>query len=702
MGAGASSSRLQLSQQQTKYAINGENGEDVAKLKAELEKARQEISRLKTQISKSDVLQRFESHRKVSVLVSSPATQPGRKSRRVEVSAETRSEKFEFVAFPKSKESASIIEDAVEMNLLFKGLSADEKKFCVDAFQELTLKEGEEATTQGDVGNKFFVIEEGTLVVLVSHYQGKPPVPYGELSRGESFGELSLMYNTPRAATVQATCDCKLWCIDRGHFRAIQLHHKMKRKNIYENYLRKVPNLSSLTSGEISRLAEAVEEEEFETDACIIREGEVGNIFYIIASGSVEYRKRGEGIVGEGKAGDFFGHKALLTEETRAATVFARNGPVLCLTMGRNDFVNLLGSLEELTTRPQEMTQETASKREGEEEYKHKKDIAFEQLEMLFPSTKGLDLMKERILGQGAFGKVQIVKHKHSGETFALKILNKNQIVMNGLESHVVDERKVMLLINHPFLLQLYNSYWDSYNVYFLLELCLGGELFSILRKSGRFQEKMAKFYTATVLKAFEHLHSKSIVYRDLKPENLLLDDQGYIKVVDFGLAKVVTDKTWTLCGTPDYLAPEIILSKGHDKGVDYWAVGVLTFEMIAGNVPFLAEDPLEVYQLILDGDLKFPSHFSRSCCDFIRKLLNPVQSRRLGKTRDGINAVIRHRFFSGFDWEGLLARTYPPPIQPSVKSPEDTSNFDEFFFSGDDEDLIECDWAPPFPHEVR
>jgi len=296
---------------------------------------------------------------------------------------------------------------------------------------------------------------------------------------------------------------------------------------------------------------------------------------------------------------------------------------------------------------------------------------------------------------------VQIVKHKETGETFALKCLNKSQIVENSLEAHVVDERKVMTMIDHPFLLKLHNSYWDSKYVYLLLELCLGGELFTVLRKNGRFSEKATKFYSSIVLQAFGHLHSKNIIYRDLKPENLMLDSQGYIKVVDFGLAKVVKDRTWTLCGTPDYLAPEIILSKGHDKAVDYWALGVLTYECTAGYVPFYAEDPMDVYQLILDGDLKFPTFFSRSCSDLIRKLLNPFQSKRLGNTKEGIQAIVKHRWFAGYDWEGLYARTLEPPILPTVKDAEDTSNFDEYPVSH--EETPDClTWVPPFEHEIR
>jgi len=253
----------------------------------------------------------------------------------------------------------------------------------------------------------------------------------------------------------------------------------------------------------------------------------------------------------------------------------------------------------------------------------------------------------------------------------------------------------VMLALDHPFILKLHNSYKDNKYIYFLLELAPGGELFTFLRKAGRFNEKASKFYASSVVTVFEQLHQKLIVYRDLKPENLILDDKGFLKVCDFGLAKVVTDRTWTLCGTPDYLAPEIILSKGHNKAVDYWALGILIYEMCAGFVPYYSDDPMEVYQLILAGDLKFPSHFSRAAMDLVTKLLTQNQVKRIGMMKNGIKDIFKHKWFAGYDWTALLGRTMTPPIQPVVKNKEDISNFDEYP-DEDDTNVPTCDeWDP-------
>jgi serine/threonine protein kinase len=198
---------------------------------------------------------------------------------------------------------------------------------------------------------------------------------------------------------------------------------------------------------------------------------------------------------------------------------------------------------------------------------------------------------------------------------------------------------------------------------------------------------------------AFSHIHTKKIAYRDLKPENLVLDSNGYLKLVDFGLAKkIVSGKTWTLCGTPDYLAPEVILNEGHDFGVDYWALGVLIFEMTAGTPPFYADDPMEVYEKILSGHVPIPFYFSHSMSDLIRKLLKIYQSKRLGRTRGGSNTVMKHKWFSGFDWESLIdKRIQEFPITPKVSGNDDASNFD---YQHDDEEMEDnnqdgVSWTP-------
>ena len=225
--------------------------------------------------------------------------------------------------------------------------------------------------------------------------------------------------------------------------------------------------------------------------------------------------------------------------------------------------------------------------------------------------------------------------HPRRRKYYALKILKKSEVIYLKQVEHVKTEKKLLERIDHPFIVNLLGAYQDSNNLYLMMEYIIGGEFFSHLRKAGRFPNDVSKFYAGQITLVFEYLHGKNILYRDLKPENLLLDREGNCKVTDFGFAKEVDYRTWTLCGTPEYLAPEIILSKGHGKAVDWWALGILMYEMLAGYPPFYDEDPLGIYQKILEGKIKFPWHFDRHSKDLIKKLLTADLTKRLGNLKE-------------------------------------------------------------------
>merc|ERR1712183_745611 len=188
-----------------------------------------------------------------------------------------------------------------------------------------------------------------------------------------------------------------------------------------------------------------------------------------------------------------------------------------------------------------------------------------------------------------------------------------------------------MLKMNNEFLVNLRGTFKDALRVYFLLDVCLGGELFTILRNRRYFDEATSRFYAACVVEAFAYMHSLSIVYRDLKPENLVLDSRGFLKIADFGFAKEISGKTHTLCGTPDYLAPEIVTGKGHGFGVDWWTLGILIYEMLASFPPFYDKDQLSTYRKIINGKVRFPKYISPEAKDLICRLLTLRQTKRLG-----------------------------------------------------------------------
>ena len=212
-----------------------------------------------------------------------------------------------------------------------------------------------------------------------------------------------------------------------------------------------------------------------------------------------------------------------------------------------------------------------------------------------------------KTIGTGSFGRVKLMKHKRKDVFCAIKMLKKNQIVEQRQIDHVYCEYIILSEIKHPLIVNMTAMAQDDKMLYFKMEYVPGGEMFSLMRKLVTIPLEQAKFYTAQIIQAIDFLHSKSIIYRDLKPENILINSNGYLKLTDFGFAKRIYGKTYTLCGTPEYMAPEIILNKGHTKPVDWWSLGVLLYEMIVGVDPFNDNDPMMVYTKIIEGKYRFP-----------------------------------------------------------------------------------------------
>ncbi|XP_022916965.1 cAMP-dependent protein kinase catalytic subunit 3 [Onthophagus taurus] len=289
------------------------------------------------------------------------------------------------------------------------------------------------------------------------------------------------------------------------------------------------------------------------------------------------------------------------------------------------------------------------------------------------------DLHIIKTVGTGTFGRVLLCRNKSTDEYSAMKILNLADVIRLKQVEHVKNEKNILLEINHPFIVNLFWCHRDDTSIYMLFEYVCGGELFSYLRNAGRFSTQNANFYACEIISAVDYLHSKNIVYRDLKPENLLLDKEGHLKITDFGFAKKLTDRTWTLCGTPEYLAPEIIQSKGHNKAVDWWALGILIYEMLVGYPPFYDDNPFGIYEKILSGKIEWVRHMDPVAKDLIKKLLVQDRTKRLGNMKSGADDIKRHRWFKGIDWQDVIMRKLKPPIVPKISNDGDTSNFDEY-----------------------
>lgn len=285
-----------------------------------------------------------------------------------------------------------------------------------------------------------------------------------------------------------------------------------------------------------------------------------------------------------------------------------------------------------------------------------------------------------RTLGTGSFGRVHLVRSNHNGRFYALKVLKKQTIVKLKQVEHTNDERRMLSVVSHPFLIRMWGTFQDAEQVFMVMDYIEGGELFSLLRKSQRFPNPVAKFYAAEVCLALEYLHANEIIYRDLKPENILLDRNGHIKITDFGFAKYVPDVTYTLCGTPDYIAPEVISTKPYNKSVDWWSFGIYIYEMLAGYTPFYDANAMKTYENILNAELKFPPFFNADAQDLLSKLIERDLSKRLGNLQNGSEDVKNHPWFSEVVWEKLLSRNIETPYEPPIQQGQgDTSQFDRY-----------------------
>uniref|UniRef100_UPI00358ED4CD ribosomal protein S6 kinase beta-1-like isoform X2 n=1 Tax=Myxine glutinosa TaxID=7769 RepID=UPI00358ED4CD len=292
-----------------------------------------------------------------------------------------------------------------------------------------------------------------------------------------------------------------------------------------------------------------------------------------------------------------------------------------------------------------------------------------------------------RVLGKGAFGKVFQVRKitgSDNGRIFAMKVLRKATIVRNAKgTAHTKAERNILEGIKHPFIVDLAYAFQTGGKLYLILEYLSGGELFMQLEKEGIFLEDTACFYLAEITLALGHLHSHGIIYRDLKPENVMLNRQGHIKLTDFGLCKEsIHDEavTHTFCGTIEYMAPEILTRRGHNRAVDWWSLGTLLFDMMTGAPPFTAPNRKRTTEKILNAKLSLPPYITPNARDLLKKLLKRNPARRLGGGTNDAQDVQAHPFFKHICWFELQERKLQPPFRPCLQSEDDASQFDSKF----------------------
>jgi cGMP-dependent protein kinase len=440
---------------------------------------------------------------------------------------------------------------AITTNDFLKNLEKVQINEIVESMHQKEFKADQYVCREGAIGTELYVISEGEVLVT------KDGQPRPAMGPGKLFGELAILYNCTRTATIKAKIDTKVWALDRSNFQAIMMNHGIVRQSEHMNFLKSVPELRVLNERDMMKLADVLQEDFYSEGEYIIRQGATGDTFYIISDGAVNITQRAspnapELTLRELAKGDYFGEKALLGDKHRTANVVATSN-VCCLCVDKEHFTQLIGNLVE------------KQYKDGSETTKLEGVVLEDDDTSDFTKMTLNDIIRVETLGMGGFGRVELVQRKSDQtNTFALKCLRKKHIVDTRQQDHIFSEKSIMMSGRSPFITRLYKTFRCPKYLYMLLEVCLGGELWTILRDRGSFDDATTRFCTACVVEAFQYLHSREIVYRDLKPENLLLDNAGYVKLVDFGFAKYIGAgrKTWTFCGTPEYVAPEIILNK--------------------------------------------------------------------------------------------------------------------------------------------
>ncbi|KRX02976.1 Protein kinase-like domain [Pseudocohnilembus persalinus] len=262
------------------------------------------------------------------------------------------------------------------------------------------------------------------------------------------------------------------------------------------------------------------------------------------------------------------------------------------------------------------------------------------------------------VIGKGAFGKVLLVKNKVDKRIYAMKILKKKDLKNEKQVENVISERNILVKVRHPFIIRLQQSFQNKEKLYFILEYCPGGDLYNLLRKRKKFTEDQTRFYAAQILLAIEELHKQNIIYRDQNQNESIAQ---------------------SMCGTPEYIAPEIIQKQGYSKPIDWWAYGCLIFEMLTGLPPFISNNLNDLFNKIIHCELVYPENMTKHCLDLLKKLLAKDPKNRIG-TQNGAEEIKSHKWFSNLDFQNLYDQLYAPPFTPLIKSDLDVRNFNREF----------------------
>eukprot|EP00947_MAST-08B_sp_MAST-8B-sp1_P003267 g3267.t1 len=575
---------------------------------------------------------------------------------------------FRYIVTKTSSANYEATVDALANVDLIQFLTDEQLHDLAAVATEHNFHDGDLIIEKGSEGDVFFLLLDGKVRCSEVGKDGLGSLEIVSGGEHSYFGERALITNEPRAANVTAVGDVRCMTIDRDTFvRLLGPLQDAMDQNLTSRILKTVPLLTGLTEEEHDQLNAALGRQQFAKGTRIITQGELGESFFIIRDGEVEVLQkmekspggkvrqslamnRIEDLLAAGEVkkkaassgikqaakeqvvarlghGQYFGELALLNDTPRNSTIRAA-GDVECFVISRDAFNGCLGSLSDIMARE--------AKRIAAIKMTQEKPGSF-MMSGVVRTTTWEDVEITRLLGTGTFGRVRLGKDRLNGKLYAVKTMQKAQIVEHTMTTAVVNEKTILSGCNHPFIIKLICTHSDRDCLYMVMEFVLGGELYRYMQTNAEFGLPLqdAQFYSASILDAFDYLHKRHIAYRDIKPENVLIDEDGYIKLIDFGFAKKVVGLTHTLRGTPEYLAPELLQSRPHGRPVDIWGLGVLTYELLFGHTPFVDPDdqdnPMLIYQRILSGrPVEFPEGTSEKITSLIKQLLHLDPRKRL------------------------------------------------------------------------
>mmetsp|Transcript_10577 Transcript_10577/g.20378 ORF Transcript_10577/g.20378 Transcript_10577/m.20378 type:complete len:883 (+) Transcript_10577:129-2777(+) len=406
--------------------------------------------------------------------------------------------------------------------------------------------------------------------------------------------------------------------------------------------LRQIELLRSLSNEKFKELVSAITISSFEARQQIVLENSIPDAFFIVKSGTCEVIKNGVVIRTLCKLA-YFGERSMLLRESRSATVVAQTN-VECWVLSQENFFRIIDE--------------------------RMRNLLLKRIDLQDESVILDDLAIVKVLGSGMFGKVYLTAHKVKRCLYALKVVEKERVMRLDTWESLILERNILLMLDHMYIAKLVKTLKDSLRIYFVMEYVRGLDMFDVIRELGLLKDRDAKFYIACLVLVIEYLQERDIVYRDFKPENIMIDEEGYPKVIDFGTAKIVHGRTFTVVGTPHYMAPEVITGKGYNKLADLWSLGVILYEFLCGGVPFGEdeEDPYAIYDKVLTSRITYPAFATNKlkCKPFIEQLLNRNPVLRTGGSIENLKANV---WFSDINWDTLLSKGERAPFVPKLSS---------------------------------